>query len=96
MCTYFKTETDVAQNLIDDFFLNLTVSGPFIGTILSEKKCRGMGLIPKKPKFCKQNLTKERKPSPVVILEHAIFYNVFISVLAAKNHKKFRTRCLVH
>ena len=25
----FKTETDVAQNLIDDFFLTLTVRGPF-------------------------------------------------------------------
>ena len=24
MCTYFKTETAVAQNLIDDFFLTLT------------------------------------------------------------------------
>ena len=22
MCTYFKTEVDVAQNLIDDFFSN--------------------------------------------------------------------------
>ena len=29
MCTYFKTETDVAQNLIDDFFQTLTVRGPF-------------------------------------------------------------------
>ena len=36
MCKYFKIETDVAQNLIDDFFfffLILTVRG-----ILSEKK----------------------------------------------------------
>ena len=29
MCKYFKTETDAAQNLIDDFFLTLTVRGPF-------------------------------------------------------------------
>ena len=27
MCTYFKIETDLAQNLIDDFFLILTVRG---------------------------------------------------------------------
>ena len=36
MCKYFKIETDVAQNLVDDFFfffLILTVRG-----ILSEKK----------------------------------------------------------
>ena len=35
MCTYFKTETDVAQNLIDGFFSNFDSS---IGRILSEKK----------------------------------------------------------
>ena len=29
MCTYFKTETDVAQILIDFFFLTLTVRRPF-------------------------------------------------------------------
>ena len=32
MCTYFKIETDLAQNLIGDFFfLTLTVRGPFHG-----------------------------------------------------------------
>ena len=29
MCTYFNTKTDVAQNLVDDVFLILTVRGPF-------------------------------------------------------------------
>ena len=29
MCTYFKTETDVGQNLKDDVFLTLTVRGHF-------------------------------------------------------------------
>ena len=29
MCTYFNTKTDVAQNLIDYFFVTLTVGGPF-------------------------------------------------------------------
>ena len=29
MCTYFKTETDVAQNLINDSFVTLTFRGPF-------------------------------------------------------------------
>ena len=40
-----------------------------------------------------QNLTKERKQPPVVILQQVVFYNVF--VLAAKNHQKIRSRCLV-
>ena len=30
MCTYFNKKTDLAQNLIDDFFSNLTVRGPFL------------------------------------------------------------------
>ena len=38
MCTYFKIETDVVQNLIDNFFL-------------SEKKCGGTGLISEKKGF---------------------------------------------
>ena len=29
MCTYFKIETNVAQNLIDDFFSNSDCRGPF-------------------------------------------------------------------
>ena len=29
MCTYFKTKTDVAQNLIDDFFSNFDCQRTF-------------------------------------------------------------------
>ena len=29
VCTYFKTENNVAQNMIDDFFLILTIGGTF-------------------------------------------------------------------
>ena len=47
MTKYFKIETDVAQNLIDDFFLTLTVKWP-LGRILSEKKYVGTGLISEK------------------------------------------------
>ena len=42
MCSYFKTETDLVQNLIDDFSFNFDLS---IGRILSEKKYVGTGLI---------------------------------------------------
>ena len=40
MCTYFKTETDVAQNLIDDFFSNfvcLCTGKISITELISEK-----------------------------------------------------------
>ena len=39
----FKTETDVAQNLIDDFFLTLTVRGPFQSKDFRWKKNGGTG-----------------------------------------------------
>ena len=62
---YFKTKTDVAQNLIDNFSSNYDLS---IARILIEKKYRGTGLISEKRKLCMQNLTKKRKQPTVVIL----------------------------
>ena len=44
MCTYFKTETDVAQNLTDVFFLILTVRRPFHSKDFKLKKYGGTGL----------------------------------------------------
>ena len=35
---YFKTETGVAQNLMDDLFLTLTVTGPFHRKDFNSKK----------------------------------------------------------
>ena len=66
MCTYFKTETKDHS----------------IGKILSEKKIMGIrGQFPKKRKICWQNLTKEWKQPPVVILQQANFCNIFILCL---------------
>ena len=48
MCMYFNTKTDVAQNLIDDFFLTLTVRGPSHKKDLKLKKNEGTGLISQK------------------------------------------------
>ena len=45
---YFKTETNVAQNMIDDFFLTLTVLGPFHRNDFKRKKVGGTGLISEK------------------------------------------------
>ena len=74
MCTYFKTETDGTQNLIDNFFSNWLSEDPSIGRILSGKKYGGIGLLSEE--------TGERKQPPVVILQKSIFYNIFM----AKNH----------
>ena len=63
------------------FFLIFTVKGPFHRNDFKGKKYGVMGLISKKRKFCKQNLTKERKQPPVVIPQKVIFYNVFIPCL---------------
>ena len=73
MCTHFRTETDVAQNLIGD------LEEPSIGMILNEKIYGGTGLFSeKKRKLCMQNLTKERKQPPVVILQQLIFDIIFM------------------
>ena len=49
MCTYFKTKTDVALNLVDKFFFELWLSEDLsIGKILREKKYGGTVLISEK------------------------------------------------
>ena len=65
MCTYFKTETEDQS----------------IGKILSEKNMGVRGQCLKKRKFCFQNLTKEWKQPPILILEQANFCNIFILYL---------------
>ena len=44
MLTYLKTETDVGQNLIHDFFLILTVRGSFHRKDFKWKKKKKMGV----------------------------------------------------
>ena len=70
MCMYFSTKTDIAQNLNDEFFSNFYCqrTSLSIGRILSEKKYGSTGYFLKKWKFGVQNLMKERKQPPVVIL----------------------------
>ena len=43
MCTHFKSETDVTQNLIDDIFLTLS-GDPSIVRVLIDKKNMGIRL----------------------------------------------------
>ena len=50
MFTYFKIETDVTQNLMDDFFFILTVRGPFHRKDFKWKKTWSTVLISEKTK----------------------------------------------
>ena len=77
MCTYFKAETDVAQNLIDDFFYNF---GFQEGRILSEKNMGVRGYFLKKRKLYIQNFCRSR-----------FFFSIFIRCLWLRNPiPKFR------
>ena len=59
----FQTETDVAQNLINDFFSNFDCQRYGGTRIISQKK----------QQLFMQNLTKEKKQPPVVTLQQEIF-----------------------
>ena len=81
MCTYFKTE----------------IENHSIGKISSDKKICSHGLsFWKKRKIYLQNLTKEWKQPPVVILQQATFLQYMYSMLVDKNHQKIQSRCLAH
>ena len=59
------------------FLLNLTVRRPLHWKDFKWKKMWGVrGYLLKKRKLCLQNLKKEQKQPPVVILQQLIFYNI--------------------
>ena len=58
--SYFKTENDAVQNLIDDFFLTLTVIGPFHRKDFKWKKYGGTRLISEKMEVLHANLWKSK------------------------------------
>ena len=82
MCTHFNTETDAAQNLMDDFFSNLSVRNPSIGRILSEKRYGSTGLLSEKT----EALSAELKAATRSYSAEVDFLQYIYSVLVAKNH----------
>ena len=61
------------------FFLILIVKRSFNRKGFKQKKNMGVqGLFLERWKFCKQNSRKEWKQPPIVILQQANFYDVFI------------------
>ena len=93
MCTYFNTKTDVAQNLIDDFFLTLTVRGPFHRKDFKWKKIGGTGLISEKTKvlYAELNERAEAATGSYSATGDSLQY-----IYSVPDHQNIRSRCLVH
>ena len=76
MCTYFNTKTDVAQNMVHDFFLLLSEDLSIV-RILSEKKNWGYGVT-------KLNETVEAATGSYSVTANSEQY--IYSVPVTKNH----------
>ena len=96
MCTYFETETDVAQNLIGDFFLTSAVEGPFHRKGFKWKKIWGYGANFWKMEvlYAEINERPEAAISSYPVIGNFLQY--IYSVLVTKNHQNIRSRCLIH
>ena len=87
MCTYFKAEADVAQNLIDNIFFQLWLSeDPSIRRILSEKKIGGVGLLSEKMEVVLVECNERAKAASSSYSAPVDFLQCIYSVLVAKNH----------
>ena len=97
MDTYFETETDVNQNLIDDFLIvTLTVTGLSIGRVLNEKGGGGTGLLSEKKEvlYAEFNERTEAATSSYSATSNILQY--IYSVFLAKSGQKNQSKCLVH
>ena len=98
MDTYFETETDVNQNLIDDFLIvTLTVTGLSIGRVLNEKGGGGVtGLLSEKKEvlYAEFNERTEAATSSYSATSNILQY--IYSVFLAKSGQKNQSKCLVH
>ena len=97
MDTYFETETDVNQNLIDDFLIvTLTVTGLSIGRVLNEKRGGGTGLLSEKKEvlYAEFNERAEAATSSYSATSNILQY--IYSVFLAKSGQKNQSKCLVH
>ena len=89
MCTYFKIETDVVQNLIiyTIFFLTLTERGPFHRKDFKWKKIGGMGLISEKTEALYAELNKSAEAATSSYSATGNFLQYICSVLVINNHQ---------
>ena len=96
MCTYFKTKTNIVQNLIDDFFLIFTVSKTFHRKTFKRKKYGGMGLPSEKTEALCAELNKRTETTTSSCSATCNFLQDYYSALVVKNHQKIWFRYLVH
>ena len=102
MCTYFNTKTDVAQNLINDFFL-LWLSEDFsIGRInpippyfFPLKNYGGTGLISRKTDVLYAERNKRAEVATGSYSATGDSLQHIYSVPVSKNHRNIRSECLV-
>ena len=96
MCTYFNTKTDAAQNLIDDFFLTLTVRGPFHRKDFKWKKVGVTGLISEKTEvlYAELNERAEAATGSYSVTGDSLQY--IYSVPMTKNHRNIQSIYLVY
>ena len=90
MCTYFKIETDVVQNLIIlymIFFLTLTERGLFHRKDFKWKKIGGMGLISEKTEALYAELNKSAEAATSSYSATGNFLQYICAVLVINNHQ---------
>ena len=86
MCTYFKTETYVSQNLIDYFFLTLTVRRPFYRKGFNWRGYGSMGLLSEETEALHTELTKRAEAAFSSYFAAVDFLQYIYLVLVAKYH----------
>ena len=79
MCTYFKSETDLSQNLIHDFFFqSLTVGGPFHGKDFIGGKYGWTGLLSVKTELLYKKLNERVEAATSSYSETGDFFTIYL------------------
>ena len=81
---YFKTETDIAQNLIDYFFLTLTVRRPFHKKNFKWRGYGSTGLCSEETEALHADLNERAKAATSIY--YAVILQCIYLLLVAKYH----------
>ena len=96
MCTNFKTETDVAQNLIEDFFSSFHCQRPFHKKDFKGKNIGGMGLLSEEMEVLCAELNKRAEAATSSYSAAGDFLQYIYFVVVDKNYHKIQSKCLAH
>ena len=96
MCTCFNTKTDIAENLIDDFFCNFDCQRTFPKEGFYVKKIEGTGLISEKTEVLYAELDKRMEATTCSYSVTGDSLQYVYSVPVTKNRQDIQSRCLVH